>query len=192
MSEKSFFRKACLQKRMGMNLTEITPRIAEHVKNFLLENRFDSVGLYYPIRNEIDLRSVLMDLKEKGIVRTLALPRIKDSEMQFVAWESSERLQRDEAGVPASACGPTVKPQCLLVPCLSIDAQGFRLGYGGGWYDRYLSSTEIKLTIGVLPQSLVVEVLPHEHYDQPLSAWVCESGFTWVGKAAENVRITKD
>lgn len=192
MSEKSFFRKACLQKRMGMNLVEITPQIAEHVKNFLLENRFDSVGLYYPIRNEIDLRSVLMDLKEKGIVRTLALPRVKDSAMQFVAWESSERLQRDEAGVPAPACGPTVKPQCLLVPCLSIDAQGFRLGYGGGWYDRYLSRTDIELTIGVLPQSLVVETLPHGHYDQPLSAWVCESGFTWVGKAAEKVRKTKD
>ena len=192
MSEKSFFRKACLQKRMGMNLTEIIPRIAEHVKNFLLENRFDSVGLYYPIRNEIDLRSVLMDLKEKGIVRTLALPRIKDSEMQFVAWESSDRLQRDEAGVPAPVCGLTVKPQCLLVPCLSIDAQGFRLGYGGGWYDRYLSKAEVEQTIGVLPQLLVTKALPHEHYDKPLSAWVCESGFTWVSKAAGKVRLTQN
>ena len=48
-----------------MNLAEISPRIAEHVKSFLSENRFDSVGLYYPIRNEINLCSVLMDLKKK-------------------------------------------------------------------------------------------------------------------------------
>lgn len=192
MSEKSFFRKVCLRKRMDMNLAEISPRIAEHVKSFLSENRFDSVGLYYPIRNEINLCSVLMDLKKNGIVRTLALPRIKNSVMQFVVWESNDRLQKDEAGVPAPICGFTVEPQCLLVPCLSIDAQGFRLGYGGGWYDRYLSRAEVELTIGVLPQSLVTQALPHEHYDKPLSAWVCESGFTWVGKAAGKVRVTQN
>ena len=85
-------------------------------------------------------------------------------------------------GIPAPLTSELVYPQCLLIPCVAIDLDGYRLGYGGGWYDRILSGQHFDLTIGVVPACFVCRALAHETYDRALSGWVCENGFTWVVK----------
>ena len=89
------------------------------------------------------------------------------------------RLEKDESGVPSPISSSYVSPQCLLVPCLGIDREGYRLGYGAGWYDRFLADAAIE-TIGVLSEEFLLQSLPHEAHDRPLSGYVNENGLTFV------------
>lgn len=180
MFEKTFFRKQCLKRRKEMDLSVQTKAIILHIENFFRQHPFGIVGCYFPIRNEIDLRSVLIRLKDGGIIKTLALPRITEGKMRYCVWEPTQDLIKDDANIPAPNVLKEVRPHCLLIPCLAVDKQGYRLGYGGGWYDRYLSQVDIELTVGVLSESFVFDRFIHEPHDRPLSGWVCENGFTWV------------
>ena len=81
MFEKSFFRKECLRKRRDMDLRDETEKISVYLYSFFKQNRYDCVGLYYPIKNEIDIRSVLLELQSEGAIKTLALPRILNSSL---------------------------------------------------------------------------------------------------------------
>ena len=182
MFEKSFFRKECLRKRRDMDLRDGTEKISVYLYSFFKQNRHDCVGLYYPIKNEIDIRSVLLELQSEGAIKTLALPRILNNDMTFASWRFGQSLSPDQYGIPAPLASEVVCPQCLLIPCVAVDLDGYRLGYGGGWYDRMLSSQHFELTIGVVPASFICKTFVHETHDRALSGWVCENGFTWVVK----------
>lgn len=159
MFEKSFFRKECLRKRRDMDLRDETEKISVYLYSFFKQNRYDCVGLYYPIKNEIDIRSVLLELQSEGAIKTLAHPRILNNDMTFASWRFGQSLSPDQYGIPAPLASEVVCPQCLLIPCVAVDLDGYRLGYGGGWYDRMLSSQHFELTIGVVPASFFVRVL---------------------------------
>lgn len=180
MPDKSFFRKECLQKRKKQDWKESARCICGHLEEFFRKNCFERVGFYYPIQNEIDLREVLIRLKEEKVIKTLALPRIRQKKMQFLRWEASSVLDNDDTGIPAPISGEIISPQCLLIPCVGIDPNGYRLGYGGGWYDRLLAQDTFDITIGVLSREFLLPSIPHEVHDRPLSAFVNENGFTWV------------
>ena len=182
MFEKSFFRKECLRKRYDMDLRSETEKISAYLRSFFKQNHYDSVGLYYPIKNEIDIRTVLLELQSEGAIKTLALPRILNNKMTFAPWRFGQCLSPDQYGIPAPLTSELVYPQCLLIPCVAIDLDVYRLGYGRGWYDRILSGQHFDLTIGVVPACFVCRALAHETYDRALSGWVCENGFTWVVK----------
>jgi 5-formyltetrahydrofolate cyclo-ligase len=70
----------------------------------------------------------------------------------------------------------------LLVPALACDRQGFRLGYGGGWFDRLRSAAPWRAVpaLAVLPQGCLVERLPHDPWDVPLDGWLHEGGLHWL------------
>ena len=145
MFEKSFFRKECLRKRRDMDLRDETEKISVYLYSFFKQNRYDCVGLYYPIKNEIDIRSVLLELQSEGAIKTLALPRILNNDMTFASWQFGQSLSPDQYGIPAPLTSEVVCPQCLLIPCVAVDLDGYRLGYGGGWYDRMLSTLFVRL-----------------------------------------------
>lgn len=167
-----------------MDLMVQTKAITSHVEHFFKQHPFEIVGSYFPICNEVDLRSVLIKLKDEGVIETLALPCITEGKMRYSIWDPSQDLVRDDTNIPAPRVLNEVKPSCLLIPCLAVDRQGYRLGYGGGWYDRYLSHTDIELTVGVLTENFVCDHFVHEAHDRPLSGWVSENGFTWVKPSA--------
>lgn len=180
MTEKTFFRKICLERRKDIQIQKVNDLVVARVRKFFSQNHFQSVGFYYPIQGEIDLRSVLDELQTESKIITLALPRIENHQFSFREWSIKEALCRDETGVPAPQSDKRLFPQCLLIPCVAIDRQGYRLGYGGGWYDRLLSQTHFDLTVGVVCRECVFDKLPHEPHDQRLDGYISEDGFTLV------------
>ena len=82
MFEKSFFRKKCLQERMSLNLSCVARQISSQIEFFFKHYLIDSIGFYYPIRGEIDLREPLLTLKERHFVQQLALPCIRDGKLK--------------------------------------------------------------------------------------------------------------
>jgi 5,10-methenyltetrahydrofolate synthetase len=109
-----------------------------------------SIGVYWPLGGEPDLLPAYAELAARGV--RLALPVVveKHAALAFAAWTPGEAMLADRMGVAVPAALRMLpRPPALLIPCLGFTAQGYRLGYGGGYYDRTLEAEPRPLTVGV-------------------------------------------
>lgn len=133
------------------------------------------VGVYVPIRSEADSLSVVRKLRAKG--HKIALPRIheKNQPLHFHEWPENKAPMEGSYRLPEPAPDwPDVTPDVILVPLLAFDAKGHRLGYGGGYYDRTLSTLRASgtvLAVGIAFAGQEVDALPADTNDQKLD-WV--------------------
>ena len=113
----------------------------------------DLLGVYWPIRGEPDLQDMYAGLTAAGV--KLALPLITDhqSPLQFAAWTPGQAMVLDRWGIATPVATTLVAPHALLVPCLGFNDERFRLGYGGGYYDRTLAQAPRQTAIGVAHES---------------------------------------
>ncbi|HJV81628.1 5-formyltetrahydrofolate cyclo-ligase [Noviherbaspirillum sp.] len=124
-------------------------RIAGRVLAWWKQERPSCLGVYMPMRAEPDLRGAYVELATLGV--TLALPIVtrREAPLAFIAWAPGDPLTKDAFGVLVPASGETVQPDALLIPCVGFDANGFRLGYGGGFYDRTLAVQPRPAAVGI-------------------------------------------
>ena len=102
---------------------------------------FESVGGYYPSNYEIDDLDIL-DLLEKKNFK-VSLPIIKkENQMNFYSWSRNDPLKINKFGIPEPVSSKIFYPDILLVPLVAYDSSLNRLGYGGGYYDRYIEKIE--------------------------------------------------
>ncbi|GAB3540712.1 hypothetical protein GCM10027343_10210 [Noviherbaspirillum agri] len=108
-----------------------------------------TMGVYWPIRSEPDLHQAYAELTSRGI--QLALPVVVDNNapLKFIAWKPGDPTTKDAFGVAIPISGEEIRPEALLIPCVGFNALCYRLGYGGGFYDRTLAQSPRPLTIGV-------------------------------------------
>ncbi|WP_424193530.1 5-formyltetrahydrofolate cyclo-ligase [Ampullimonas aquatilis] len=139
-----------------------------------------NVGAYWPFRNEPDVLPLLQQLHEQGYV--IGLPSVghPDDAMQFLRWQPGCAMHKDRFGIATPICDEIIMPDCLLIPCVAADRQGYRLGYGAGFYDRTLAqlhhhSPQPIHTVGLVFDDALLDQLPHESHDQPLNALVTQS-----------------
>jgi len=135
------------------------------------------VSFYWPMGDEADPRLLANALAARG--HTLALPvvAVKKSPLHFRVWHEGDPLIVHPFGMhepPESAA--RVIPDVLLIPLLAFDAQGTRLGYGGGFYDRTLASLATKRAVGIAYAGQEVAELPCHDHDHPLDSVVTENG----------------
>jgi 5-formyltetrahydrofolate cyclo-ligase len=108
------------------------------------------LGFYWPFKGEYDPRAIARRLHAQGV--SLALPVVmqKAAPLVFRAWNPGARLVPGVWNIPVPADGETVLPDTLLVPLIGYDQQAFRLGYGGGFYDRTLAAMPQRpVTLGI-------------------------------------------
>ncbi len=141
-----------------------------------------TVGGYWPIGNEIDLRPAMTALHRRGY--RLALPVVvgRGQPLVFRSWQPGAVLEASVFGtsVPQTDA-PEVVPQTLLVPALAVDDRGYRLGYGGGYYDRSLAQLRAgegpkPLAVAVCFACQLVDLVPHGDRDQAVDWVVTEKG----------------
>jgi 5-formyltetrahydrofolate cyclo-ligase len=135
------------------------------------------IGFYWPFKGEIDLRHLVRDFLAAGA--QAALPTIveRGQPLEFWAWRPRMKLKRGIWDIPVPAVPNAVRPTALLVPLLGFDAAGYRLGYGGGYYDRTLATMNpAPLTIGVGYELGRLETIHPQPHDIPLDAIVTEAG----------------
>jgi 5,10-methenyltetrahydrofolate synthetase len=110
-----------------------------------------ALGVYWPLRGEPDLAAAYAALAVAGVALVLPVVLARDAPLGFAAWTPGEPMTVDTMGVAVPAALRMVAaPPLLLVPCLGFNAQGYRLGYGGGYYDRTLATLPRPRTAGVV------------------------------------------
>jgi 5-formyltetrahydrofolate cyclo-ligase len=137
---------------------------------------FKNIGGYYPSNYEIDDLDIL-DLLEKKNFK-VSLPIIKkDNQMNFYSWSRNDPLKINKFGIPEPVSSKIFYPDILLVPLVAYDTSLNRLGYGGGYYDRYIEKIEKikKVTkIGLAFSFQKISSIPINQYDKKLDFIVTE------------------
>jgi 5-formyltetrahydrofolate cyclo-ligase len=137
------------------------------------------IGFYWPVAGEFDARDVLTVWLALAAARTAALPVVTAPRepLVFHAWQPDTAMKKGRYGIPVPQEERVVIPDLLLIPCVGFDADRYRLGYGGGYYDRTLASWpgEPKpMTVGVAYESAKCDALPRGEFDLPLGKIVTE------------------
>ena len=134
------------------------------------------LGAYYPYNYEVDLMQILEKFQKKKY--QIALPKIKkNSQMDFFSWSTCEPFSVNKYGIPEPISNKIVYPDILLVPLVAFDRNLNRVGYGGGFYDRYikkLRKNKITITIGLANSFQKVKQINVNKHDIKLDFIVTE------------------
>jgi 5-formyltetrahydrofolate cyclo-ligase len=148
-------------------------------------NAYRVLAFYWPIRGELDLRGIAQRHVEAGHCVALPVVVAKNVPVEFWQWEPTSAMQRGLWNIPVPAERRVLVPDALLIPLLGYDAAGYRLGYGGGYYDRTLAALRQKpLCIGVgYDESSLATIHPQPH-DIPMDLIVTERRVHRIGSSA--------
>lgn len=160
----------------------LTPLILEFVERHFPDLASTLVGFYWPFRGEVGIHPLVRRLVDRGVHAALPVVVEKRQPLEFWAWHPRMRLRRSVWNIPIPAERQVMQPTALLVPLVGFDAGGYRLGYGGGYYDRTLAAMDPKpLTIGVGLELGRLESIHPQLHDIPMDAIVTEAGVVRFG-----------
>ena len=132
---------------------------------------------YAAVRGEVDPFPLMAALASNG--HALCLPRTHDDILSFHAWKPGDPLVIGRMNIPEpDAKAKERRPDLVLVPLLAFDRHGYRLGYGGGYYDRYLRQHRSRRNVsavGIAYAGQQLDDIPFEDFDEKLDAVVTET-----------------
>ncbi len=149
---------------------------AEILADYLVDLSGKVLSGYMPMRTEIDPLPAMA--AHRGVVGVPVIPG-PAMPLRFREWSPGCALEAGAFGAMIPAEGAWVEPEVLIVPLLAFDARGYRLGYGGGFYDRTLEALRARrptLAVGFAFAAQEVAEVPTEPTDQRLDAIVTEEG----------------
>jgi 5-formyltetrahydrofolate cyclo-ligase len=183
--QKAQLRQRCKAIRNGLSDDArqfASHAICTHLATWEIFQNVETILTYMPIRGEVDLRLLLADFPEKRWLLPRILPG-EDGRMVFHPYDSENLILHPYGMAEPAPHLPQVSPdaiQLVLAPGLAFDRNGWRLGYGGGFFDRFLKDF-VGAHVGVLFQDLLLDAVPHGEYDIPLDWLVTENGFIKTG-----------
>lgn len=182
-ADRLILRKRLVERRLALSAGDwerLSAAICTHLRNSFPPLAGMRVGFCWPVKKEPDLRPLMQSWIESGNPGfTALLPVVVEAgaALAFRAWTPESRLEADRYGIPAPVEGEFMVPEALLIPVNAFDAAGYRIGYGGGFFDRTLAALQpMPLSIGVgFELSRVDSIFPQAH-DIRLNAMVSEAG----------------
>jgi 5-formyltetrahydrofolate cyclo-ligase len=157
--------------------------LSDHIVDLLVEHAPRCVAIYWPVAGEFDARPALARWIAMRPDALAALPVVveRNGPMAFHRWAPGDTVRSGRFDIPVPESQIEVEPDLLLIPCVGIDSARFRLGYGGGFYDRTLAALDARgarrpVTVGVAFEASRVDEVPREAHDIPLDIGVTESG----------------
>jgi len=134
------------------------------------------ISFYWPFRGEFDPRHLIRDLLDKGWQAALPVVVQKKSPLEFRLWTPDAAMVDGIWNIPVPRDGAVVAPQIVLAPVVGFDAECYRLGYGGGYYDRTLVTFSPRAyAIGIGFEFSRLETIHPQPYDQRLNVIVTEA-----------------
>ena len=175
IDEKRILRGTMLAWRSTLTETDRRAAADGLLAMFQREQPFETpavVSGFWPIKEEIDIRPLMIELFNRGCQLALPVVQGKGQRLLFRAWRPGDPLEAGVFGtLQPSPKREVIEPEALLVPLLACDEDGWRLGYGGGFYDRTLVDLRAKgqtTAVGVGFGAQLIPEIPHGPQDQRL------------------------
>ena len=188
-TDSSVYRAALRRERLAARLAldaashaALSAGIEAQLRTLLTTLPPQTLAFCAPVRGEFDARPLATELLGLGWQATMPVVVAPASPMIFRAWSPASVMGADRHGIPIPADGPELRPDIVLLPLVAFDAQCFRLGYGGGYFDRTLAARVPRpQAIGVgFELARVGDIRPQAH-DLRLDAIVTEAGVFRAG-----------
>lgn len=163
MDNKTDLRLWAKSIRKTLPIEKVSTAIVEKIRQHCFYKNAKNVMLFYPLPYEINLLPLLEDDK------SFYLPKVSGENLFVCPFTKGGKFEVSSFNIK-EPCSAPINPACLdliIVPALAADKSGFRLGYGGGFYDRFLSQTNCK-TILPIARQLLIDKLPSEKFDIPV------------------------
>lgn len=175
------FRQQCLAWRQALPAAVYqrwSAQLVENLLGWLTAQQLPSdktVAFCWPVQNEPDVLPLIQCWQAQGLRVALPVVLASAQPLIFRQWQQGEPLQADRYGIPTPVTGEIVQPDILLLPGNAFDHRGFRLGYGGGFFDRTLADMNPRpLVIGLgFSAVLVTDLCPAPH-DIPVDVLITE------------------
>ena len=175
--EKSALRKFLLNRRSSyVSKNDITNNLDVHIKPLIDSFFTQHISIFQPYNNEIDTNNLISLLFSKKV--SISLPCIVEdsNQMIFREWKEGEELVKGKYGIlEPSNKNKVIIPSVLFIPLLAFDDNGNRLGYGGGYYDKYIEELEnnenMPIKIGVGYSFQKINDVPNNSMDKKLN-WI--------------------
>ncbi len=153
LKEKASLRKALLATRRALpaaTRAQWDGAIAQRLLDCCANENISALAVYWPLHGEPDLHAAYLALAARGVALSLPVVLEKHAPLAFASWTPGEPMVKDGMGVAVPARLRLIPaPPALLVPCLGFNAERYRLGYGGGYYDRTLAHAPRPRTLGI-------------------------------------------
>ena len=178
---KNALRKLLLKARLDAALEPAAQEaLSRRMLDTLKLHEPACVGFYWPLPGEFDARAAIAIWLAFGAHRQASLPVVtnRGEALQFRAWAPDTPMKTGHHRIPEPATEVVVMPDLLFVPCVGFDVEGYRLGYGGGYYDRTLAAwpgTTRPVTVGIAYEACRTDALQREAHDIPLDLIITEA-----------------
>ena len=175
MISKIDLRKQLTEKRKTLETKILSDLICRKIKLEKAYINAKKIFAYYPKAFEVDITPLFKDENKKWF-----LPKTKGEELFFYEYKKGDELVKGDFGVyePKKDMKTDIVPDLIIVPALSVDKNNYRLGYGKGYYDRFLTSLYEKgncpTTLVPIFSALIVETLPAEPHDKKINLVITE------------------
>ena len=176
MDKKTSLRLQAKSIRKKLNIANISNKITDNILKSNIFSDSKNIMIYYPLENEIDVLG-LMNAKNKNFY----LPRMNDTNLECCPFRIGDKLNSTKYKIkePYTNCIECSQLDLIVIPALAIDKNGNRLGYGGGFYDRFLSDVrkinQSFKTLVPISHDLVFDEIPHEDFDIKIDYFVTEN-----------------
>lgn len=161
--------------RANLDIEKISSLVCETVKSQDFYKKSANILAFYSFNSEIDLSALFKDDSKKWYLPSI---NSQTKEMFIHPYSDDDELIENRFGVPEPITLPESnlgKLDMILVPALMADKNGYRLGYGAGYYDRFLSKLGNRcIKVVPVPEALFADELPHDEFDVPVDFVVTE------------------
>ncbi|MGH8706000.1 MAG: 5-formyltetrahydrofolate cyclo-ligase [Burkholderiales bacterium] len=156
---------------------ECRRRIDAHIERAFPRLAGKKLAFCWPIRSEYDARHLAKTLRARGALTALPVVVAPRAPLVFREWHPGVRLAKGPLEIPYPVDSAAVAPEALLLPMNGWDGAGYRLGYGGGYFDRTLAALAPKpLVIGVSLEQARLDTIHPQSWDVPMDYVVTERG----------------
>ena len=169
--KKSQIRTKILKKRNNFNIRNIQFNFHNLLKLLHRKSKDKKIGLYYPIGSEVSTIELIKKLRKNKYI--ISLPVLKKNfAMSFNEWDNKSPLKINNYGIPEPVGFKKIIPSILIIPIVAFDTKLNRLGYGGGFYDRFINKAEKTkkiLKIGLALSCQKINKVPTGKFDKKMN-----------------------
>ena len=178
MNEKNEIRKEMLSRRKSMDKStadELSKKICAVVQALDLYKSAEDLCLYMPVNNETDVMYLAKAAFCDG--KNIWMPKVNGREMDFFLWDENTEMEKGAFGIPEPKSQIKLEPNentLVIMPGAAFSLKYERIGYGGGYYDRFLEKHPECKTAAVCFGFQILPELPSEEHDIKPNAIICE------------------